>query len=257
MIDKTRLAAEYTFALRALSYYTRLVPPSSDPSATHELGGKLLYVGEPDHDGRALIAAANIAGAASLCATEDLPNQRQAVRDGVVDFLVKSLDEAVRILKNEIRKHTPVAVCISVSSAEIEAQMAERGLLPDLLRPDHDAPSSGSVPEDVALLSWSVSEAPARWMPKLDAFALECAGNLPASTRRWIEMSPRYLGRLAQSIHLVLADMKFAPRFMEGAMALEGGSIPLRLQVSYQGGCEEYNAPNWDKDDPVPSPSAP
>ena len=56
--------------------------------------------------------AANIAGAASLSATADVATQKQAIRDGVVDFLVTSLDEAARILKNEIRKRQPVAVCV-------------------------------------------------------------------------------------------------------------------------------------------------
>ena len=240
--------AESRFALRVLSSYTRLIPPDSEASPA--LGGKLVYAGAIDDDGRALIAAANIAGAASLCATANILDQKQAVRDGIVDFLVTSLDEALRILKNEIRKHQPVAVCIAAPAAEIESQMAERGVLPDLLRPAGHAQDSRPTPDDVALVSWSVSSSPARWMPKLDAFALECAGGLPESTRRWLQMAPRYLGRLAQSIHLVLADRTFATRFIEGAMVLEDGRIPLKLQVSYRGGSEEFNAPNWDKDDP-------
>jgi hypothetical protein len=101
--------------------------------------------------------------------------------------------------------------------------------------------------DDVALVSWSVSSAPARWMPKVDAYALECANDLQEATRRWLQMSPRYLGRLAQSFHLVLANQTFAMRFMEGAPTLEGGAIPLKIQHSYRGGCEEFNAPNWDE----------
>jgi hypothetical protein len=253
MIDKTRHSAESRFALRVLSFYTQLIPADAQ---TPDLGGKLLYAGALDDEGRALIAAANIAGAASLCATENEQDQKQAIRDGIVDFLVTSLNEALRILKNEIRKRAPVAVCIAAPPAEIELQMSERGVQPDLLRPG-DAGNSESTrptPPDVALLSWSVSSSPARWMPKLDAFALECAGELPHVVRRWLQMSPRYLGRLAQSIHVVLADRAFAARFLEGAMAMQDASIPLKLQVSYIDSCEEFNAPNWDKDDSVPSP---
>src|SRR5215469_1244948 len=249
MIDQARFSAEYSFALRVLSYYARLIPPHAEASDP-DLGGSLLFAGDLDEDGRALIVASNIAGAASLCATQDEQAQKQAIRDGIVDFLVTSLDEALRILKNEIRKRAPVAVCIGAPSAQIESQMSERGVAPDVLRPsDADARNTGAVPDDVALVSWSVSSTPARWMPKLDAFALDCAGELPESTRRWLRMSPRYLGRQAQSIHLVLADRTFATRFMEDAMALEGGDIPLKLQVSYRGGCEEFNSPLWNKDD--------
>jgi Urocanase Rossmann-like domain len=255
MIDKTRYSAESGFALRVLSFYTRLIPPDSEPQVEPGLGGKLLYAGEMDDDSRALIAAANIAGAASLCATANAREQKQAVRDGIVDFLVTSLDEALRILKNEIRSRAPVAVCIGAPPPEIERQMAERGVLPDLLRSAAEAADNRPAPADVALVSWSVSSSPARWMPKLDAFALQCAGELPQGTRRWLRLSPRYLGRLAQSIHIVLADRAFATRFMEEMPAWEDAGIPLKLQISYRGGCEEFNLPDWDKDQPiVPSP---
>ena len=245
MPDDLQPGADSAFALRVLSFYNRLVP--AEGSDEPDLGGRLLYAGELDQDGRALIVAANIAGAASLCATADQQQQKQGVRDGIVDFLVTSLDEALRILKNEIRKRAPVAVCIAAPGAEIEAQMAERGVLPDLWRAgviQHDSP----VHADVALVSWSVSAAPARWMPKLDAFALTCLDPGAGSARRWLRMAPRYLGRLAQSFHLVLADRAFATRFMEGAMTLEEGAIPAKLQVSYRGGAEEFNLPNWKKD---------
>ena len=245
MLDKTRYAAEYQFALRALSFYTRLLPPDSDSAG---LGGRLLYAGALDEDGRALIAAANIAGAASLCVTPDALAQKRAIHDGVIDFLVTSLDEALRILKNEIRKSAPVAVCLAAMQGEIEAQMSARGVEPDILRPG-DAENATPTPADVALVSWSVSSAPGRWMPKLDDFARECGGALPESTRRWLEMSPRYLGRLAQSIHVVLANRDFAARFIEGAMSLEGGGLPLKVQFSYRGGAEEYNTPAWIKED--------
>ena len=64
--------------------------PDTEPS----LGGKLLYAGELDAEARALLVAANIAGAASLAASADAAARKQAMRDGVVDFLVTSLDEA-------------------------------------------------------------------------------------------------------------------------------------------------------------------
>ena len=253
MLDKTRYAAEYQFVLRVLSFYMRLIAPGSEAS---DLGGKLLYAGLLDEDGRSLVAAANVAGAASLCVTADSLAQKRAVRDGVVDFLVTSLDEALRILKNEVRKRAPVAVCIAAEPADVKSKMSERGVESDLLRSSVEEGNDAPMPADIALVSWSVSFAPARWKPKLDAYALECASELPEFSRRWLRMAPRYLGRLAQSIHVVLANQSFASRFMEGAMALENGKIPLKLQVSYRGASEEFNAPNWDKDEQslVPSP---
>ena len=99
MIDSTRYSAECRFALRVLSFYARLMPADAQGSTDPQLGGSLLYAGEPDDDGRALIVASNIAGAASLCATADEHAQKQAVHDGIVDCLVTSLDEALRIAR--------------------------------------------------------------------------------------------------------------------------------------------------------------
>ena len=100
--------------------------PTQNPS----LGGKLLYAGELDGSGRVLVVAGNVAGAASLAATAIQRAQKQAIRDGVVDFLVNSLDEALRILKNEIRKRETVAVCMGAAPEAVEREMPERGVLP-------------------------------------------------------------------------------------------------------------------------------
>src|ERR1700722_14241743 len=92
------------------------LPPDSQTG----LGGNLLY-------------AANIAGSASLAASAEPAILREAMRDGVIDFLVNSLEEALRILKNEIRKRQTVSVGVSIEPHPLVAQMTERGVLPDLL----------------------------------------------------------------------------------------------------------------------------
>ena len=246
MTDQTRYSADHAFALRVLSLYTRLISPISENPAEPDLGGKLFFAGELDEGGRALVVASNIAGAASLSATAAPSSQRQAVRDGVIDFLVTSLDEALRILKNEIRKRAPVAVCIAAPPGEIESQMNERGVLPDLLRPAGEStsvadPNLGSV--DGALVVWSVSAAPAQWMPRLDALALECLDPPAGSARRWVRMAPRYLGRRAQATHLVYADRPFAARFLESVK--EFREAPLLVEVTFEGGCNEVKFARW------------
>ena len=74
-----------------------------------------------------------LSGCATLAATADLAAQKQAIRDGTVDFVVTSLDEALRILKNEIRKKATVAVCVGWRLLTVEREMLERGVLPDLV----------------------------------------------------------------------------------------------------------------------------
>jgi Urocanase Rossmann-like domain len=262
MADNSRYFAEYHFALRTFSLYARLLTSSGSALAgptEPNLGGKLLYVGELDENGRAVAVAANIAGSASLSATSSQAAQKQAIRDGVIDFLVTSLDEALRILKNEIRKREPVAVCIAAAPDAIEMQMVERGVQPDLWRPieaeiaalpSHADPNQGPEQSDPmrtpALVEWSVSSAPAQWLPKLDALALSCLGPDFGGARRWLRMAPRYLGRLAQGVRLVYADRELAACFVEQLRArYEQGEIAVSalVKVSSTAGPEEYHFP--------------
>ena len=106
----------------------RFADPGED-----RLGGKLLYAGELNEVGRILAIAGNISGAATLAVSAQAATLRQAMHAGVIDFLVNSLDEALRILKNEIRKHEPVSVVVSLAPQAIAQQMLDRGVLPDLL----------------------------------------------------------------------------------------------------------------------------
>src|SRR5271157_4970792 len=82
-------------------------------ASSPELGGSLLlYVGL-DQSGMALAIASNIAGAASLGLEPELTRAKASIRAGACDFLVNTLDEALRILKNEIRKKKPVSVVLA------------------------------------------------------------------------------------------------------------------------------------------------
>ena len=127
------LPSAFEFAAQVAQAYSALIV-NADREAG--LGGRLFYVGDLDDIGRACVVAANIAGAATLVATSDRAAQKQAIRDGVTDFLVNSLDEALRILKNQLRKRETVSVCVSLSPTTVEGEMKERGVEPDLLRHD-------------------------------------------------------------------------------------------------------------------------
>lgn len=179
-----------------------------DPEAG--LGGKLLNAGELTPETFRLIRAANIAGAATLCATADASLQRQAIREGVIDFLVTSLDEALRILKNEIRKRSAVAVCIGAPPTQILSEMLERGVLPDLL------PAAAANEEEPAIRTLIAQgarriEAPVSPLdktflvlrdppPSWEARALALIPESDHAARRWMRLSPRYLGPAARRI---------------------------------------------------------
>lgn len=215
------------FLVAVESAYASLMqaaPTAMNPAQEPELGGRLLYVGELSAEGRALVVAGNIAGAASLAATADPAAQKQAIRDGIADFLVTSLDEALRILKNEIRKGEAVAVCVGAAPEAVEREMRERGVAPDLLAAAAVAElASGrarrlqpvGLGAGEALLAWRVTEPAALWMRKLDALAAECLPPEAGAARRWLRLAPRYVGRLAQGTRLLRCSSAVAGQFAE------------------------------------------
>ncbi len=262
-------SAAVGFTLQVERFYAALTvaaAPESGPEREPSLGGKLLYARELDAEARALLVAANIAGAASLVSTADAAAQKLAIRDGVADFLVSSLDEALRILKNEVRKRQTVAVCVALApeapEADFARQMMERGVVPDLLRPDAGG-LSGSAPflsqgarqielaapeEGQTLLTWRVASSPAVWLPKLDAIARDCLSgdSRPAAgaARRWLRLAPRYLGRLAQEARLLRCDDNVAANFREEVRErVECGEIEVSvdLEISRASKLEQYN----------------
>jgi hypothetical protein len=217
------------------------------------LGGNLIYAGELEWAGSALVVAGNIAGAASLVASVDAARQRQAIRDGVIDFLVTTLDEALRIFKNEIRKRETVAVCVAQAPQDVEREMVELGVLPDLLPPGVLAapgyrvfleqgarqvnPVSASGSRTV--LTWSVATESGRWLPRLDAIARDCLESSQSaeawSALRWLRLSPRYLGRLAQGVRLLRCESDVARCFHEQVreqMAQGTISVPVEIHLS-------------------------
>jgi urocanate hydratase len=193
------------------------------------LGGRLLFAGELDPAVCRLIRAANIAGAASLAASADAAVQRLAIHEGVVDFLVTSLDEALRILKNEIRKRQAVAVCVAETPRTLARQMAERGVQPDLLAPSATEAAEGAVflaqgarrveaepqPEGRKFL---VLEIPAAWAQRIaefDALLAESVAAANYANRRWLRLSPRYLGPAARRLRSLECDEETAAALMK------------------------------------------
>lgn len=186
------------------------------------LGGKLVWAGELDAEGCRLVRAANIAGAASLSATADAAAQRAAIREGVIDFLVTSLSEALRILKNEIRKRNAVAVGVVGSPERMEAEMLERGVAPDLVR---TTAQEGAVkyflkhgarviaPARVAdgCELYLFADAP----PDFEARALALVPETDLALRRWVRLSPRYLGPQARRMRAMPCDREMAAKLTE------------------------------------------
>ncbi len=236
MALKTPSPSAFDFLVRVANAYTSLV---ESPHARPEtgLGGKLFYAGELDGEGRAIVVASNIAGAATLAATADRAAQKQALHDGVADFVVNNLDEALRILKNQLRKRETVAVCVALPPSNVESEMNDRGVSPDLLRRDvpvarfhealmleenagavvarDEAPTELHSSKTPNLVTWRVDSALPRDLARLDEIAVACLHPEDWKSRRWLRLAPRYLGRMAHGLHLLDSDGEFAARFSE------------------------------------------
>ncbi len=237
-------AAAFDFLTQVASSYASLL---ETPLALPEtgLGGNLFYAGELEAAGRALVVAANIAGAATLVATADPNAQKQAVREGSADFVVTTLDEALRILKNQLRKRETVAVCVALPPPEVDREMNERGVAPDLLRPDLRIPpfreallleESEEAERDLskipALITWRVDSGLPKDLARLDEIALLCLDPEEWKSRRWLRLSPRYLGRMAQGLRLLDANREFAARFIERiSQSVERDEIAFALEI--------------------------
>lgn len=177
------------------------------------LGGKLLLRVGFDVDGISVLIAAGLAGAAALCVDPDPELLREGLRHGLCDFLVADLSEALRILKNEIRRQRAVLVCIPSDPAALLAEMVERGVQPDLLSmgTEENLAPAGVLSQRGALLApapegppatdrilWSVESEAARIVPQLAQMASSALDEQREDTparRHWLADAPRWLGR--------------------------------------------------------------
>ncbi len=244
MLLESPSPAVFEFVEHVARAYAKLIEcPHADPESG--LGGKLFYAGELDEEGRALVVAANIAGAATLVATAHGAAQKQALRDGVANFVVTSLDESLRILKNQLRQREPLSVCVALPPAAVEREMEERGVAPDLLRrdvpiaPRHQAlvhqeedQAEFDLRRIPALITWRVDSDLPKELVRLDEIALESLGIGAWAARRWVRLAPRFLGRSAQGLRLLDSNREFAARFTEQVwQSVQRGDVTVAVEI--------------------------
>ncbi len=118
-----------------------------------DLAGKLIVSGGMGGMGGAQPLAATMAGAAFLGVEVDPERIKKRLKTGYCDFMVNTLDEALRILKNAVRKKENVSVGLVGNCADIIPELAERGVVPDILTDQTSAhdPLNGYVPNGMTL----------------------------------------------------------------------------------------------------------
>jgi urocanate hydratase len=118
-----------------------------------DLAGKLIVSGGMGGMGGAQPLAATMTGAAFLGIDVDPERIKKRLKTGYCDFMVTTLDEALRILKNAIRKKENVSVGLVGNCADVIPELAERGVVPDILTDQTSAhdPLNGYVPNGMTL----------------------------------------------------------------------------------------------------------
>jgi hypothetical protein len=223
-----------------------------------ELGGKLILLAPLDDAGAAISLAANISGAALLGVDHYGERLKWGVRHGVCDFLVNHLDEALRILKNEVRKQQPASVWLQADPAVSLHEIADRGVQPDIFawaaaEESHsqslaELVARGAVPLTGApdllpcQVTWTVASAASLWLPKMDSLAAKVLGSPLDERRRWLQYAPRYLGRAYQMQRFLRLTPDEAEQFT-GLLRQEVQSgevgVPVALRIENQGRIEQ------------------
>jgi hypothetical protein len=113
-----------------LRTYTALYSLRSDRNG--DWGGALILACGLNEQGAALALAANIAGAVCLNIEDNPATLKEAIRSGSCDFIVNTVDEALRAMKNEVRKHLPLSVGLQCNPTQALQELLERGVSPQL-----------------------------------------------------------------------------------------------------------------------------
>jgi urocanate hydratase len=117
------------------------------------LAGKLIVSGGMGGMGGAQPLAATMAGACFLGIEADPERIKRRLKTGYCDFMVNSLDEALRILKLAVRKKENISIGLVGNTADIIPELAERGVVPDILTDQTSAhdPLNGYVARGLSL----------------------------------------------------------------------------------------------------------
>jgi urocanate hydratase len=148
-----------------------------------DLAGKLIVSGGMGGMGGAQPLAATMTGAAFLGIDVDPERIKKRLKTGYCDFMVTTLDEALRILKNAVRKKENVSVGLVGNCADVIPELAERGVVPDILTDQTSAhdPLNGYVPNGMTFeqaLALRKNDPKAYQEKSLDAMARHVEGML-------------------------------------------------------------------------------
>jgi len=121
-----------------------------------DFAGKLIVSGGMGAKGGVQPLAATLNGAAFLGIDADPEQIKRRVKSGYCDVMVNDLDEALRILKNAVRKREATSVGLVGNCADVIPALARRGIVPDLLTDQTSAQDPGRyIPQELNVMQAS------------------------------------------------------------------------------------------------------
>ena len=189
-------------------------------STADGLAGLLLACVGLDVEGAELALATTICGGTFLGIDPSSEHLKTAVRNGSCDFMVNTLDESLRVLKNELRKKKALSVGLLGEASAILPAMVERGVQPDLVATSGASDSEADIslyrPALLQLIergAVSVDTQAAKYSPaagfleviwtassiadlrRMDELALQQLPPDDSTRRRWLQHAPGYFHR--------------------------------------------------------------
>jgi urocanate hydratase len=222
------------------------------------LAGRLVACVGVALEGPELALATTIAGGTFLGIDPSSDHLKAAVRNGSCDFMVNTLDESLRVLKNELRKHKALAVGLLGDASAILPAMVDRGVQPDLVAETPSSQTDASLYRPALLqliergaknidmsaekLSPSAGQMEVVWTAanladwkRMDALALQQLPPADTLRRRWLQQASGCFHRqhpLQRVLHLQPDELSLLLHAFQ--VAMYAGELQEPATVAWQ-----------------------
>jgi urocanate hydratase len=189
--------------------------------------------------GAELAIATTIAGGTFLGIEPDPLKLKVAVRNSSCDFMVNTLDEALRVLKNELRKRSPLSVGLLGDASGILPEVVERGVQPDLIADTSGSPLATSPTFQKRDLGHPDFRAALDQLLERGAGMVDLEAEAPENSAfeevTWTTANPQDLRRLDKiGLELIPLEDQVRRRWLEGAAGSFYRQIPLTRVVGFR-----------------------
>ncbi|MFQ6009150.1 MAG: urocanate hydratase, partial [Candidatus Zixiibacteriota bacterium] len=119
-----------------------------------DLSGKWILTGGMGGMGGAQPLAGTMAGASILVVEVDEARINRRLKMGYCDVKVKTLDKALKLIKEHTKSHQPISIGLVGNCAEIFPEIFRRGIIPDIVTDQTSAHDelNGYIPEGLTVI---------------------------------------------------------------------------------------------------------